>query len=134
MRRMRRQEILTLREHPPQYDVIVHEAALRMQFGGPKVARRQLQHLLDMSERDNISIRVLPFAAQVFSGPGQPICYANGRVGQLDTVQLDSFHGPVFVDESKELAKYRALLDKAEAMSHSPDETRELIHEIAQRL
>lgn len=132
--RMRRQEILTLREPPPRYDVILHEAALHMQFGGPKVAGRQLRHLLEMSERDNVTIRVLPFAAQGFAGPGQPICYASGPVRQLDTVQLDSFHGPVFVDDEAELENYRDLLDKAETMSHSPEETRELIHEIAQRL
>ncbi|MEU1781788.1 MULTISPECIES: helix-turn-helix domain-containing protein [Streptomyces] len=134
LHRMRRQEVLTLRSNPPKYDVILHEAALRMQFGGPKVARQQLQHLLDMSERDNITIRVLPFTTQGFGGPGQPICYANGPVRQLDTVQLDSFHGPVFVDDEAELANYRGLLDRAETMSHSPEESRELILEIAQQL
>ncbi len=132
--RMRRQEILTLRASPPQYTAIIHEAALKMQFGGPKVARTQLNHLLDMSERPHITIRALPFDAQGFAGPGQPICYASGAVPQLDTVQLDSFHGPIFVDSEKQLANYRGLLDKAEAMSLSPEATRDLIHGIAQQL
>ncbi|MEV5240562.1 helix-turn-helix transcriptional regulator [Streptomyces cinnamoneus] len=132
--RMRRQEILTLRENPPQYTAIIHEAALKMQFGGPKIARTQLNHLLDMSERPHITLRALPFDAQGFAGPGQPICYASGEVRQLDTVQLDSFHGPVFVDSEQQLANYRGLLDKVEAMSLSPEATRDLIHEIAQQL
>lgn len=132
--RMRRQEILTLREHPPQFTAIIHEAALRMQFGGPKVTADQLVHLIRMSERSNITLRVLPFNTEGFAGPGQPICYAHGPVPQLDTVQLDSFHGAVFVDSETDLLDYRRLLDKAEERSLSPDDSRSLIHAIAQQL
>ncbi|KJY41614.1 DNA-binding protein, partial [Streptomyces sp. NRRL B-1568] len=132
--RMRRQEVLTLRDDPPMYTAIIHEAALHMQFGGPRVARAQLSHLLDMSERSNIVVRVLPFESEGFAGPGQPICYATGPVAQLDTVQVDSFHGPTFVDTDIQLGKYRALLDKMEAMCASSDKSRDIIHAIAHRL
>jgi len=37
--------------------VILHEAALRMEFGGPAIARRQLEHLLRMSEREAVTRR-----------------------------------------------------------------------------
>ncbi|MGW1195159.1 helix-turn-helix domain-containing protein [Streptomyces sp. NPDC002536] len=134
MHRMRRQEVLTLRKNPPRYTAIIHEAALHIQFGGPKVARTQLNHLLDMSERDNISIRVLPLETQGFAGPGQPILYATGPVEQLDTVQVDSFHGPTFIDSAMQLARYRLLLDKMEAKCLCPGKTRDLIRGIAQRL
>ncbi|MEU2873646.1 helix-turn-helix transcriptional regulator [Streptomyces olivoreticuli] len=132
--RMRRQEILTLRESPPQFHAIIHEAALRMQFGGPKVARAQLAHLLNMSERSNITLRALPFDAEGFAGPGQPICYARGPVAQLDTVQLDTFHGSIFLDSEADLATYRLLLDRMERSSLSPADTRDLIQSIAQQL
>ncbi|WP_372407943.1 Scr1 family TA system antitoxin-like transcriptional regulator [Streptomyces luteireticuli] len=132
--RMRRQEILTLRDDPPPFTAIIHEAALHMQFGGPNVARAQLNHLLRMSERSNISIRAIPFDTQGFAGSGQSICYAYGPVRQLDTVQLDSFHGPVFVDSETELRRYRDLLDNAEARSLTPEQTRTLIETIAHQL
>ncbi|MBT2383795.1 helix-turn-helix transcriptional regulator [Streptomyces sp. ISL-11] len=135
MHRMRRQEVLTLRRNPPKYTAIVHEAALHIQFGGPKVAREQLNHLLDISERDNnVTIRAIPFGADGFAGPGQPIFYANGPVPQLDTVQLDSFHGSTFIDSHTDLADYRALLDKMEALCLPENKTRDLIHGIAQKL
>lgn len=38
------------RASPPAYTAVIHEAALRMQFGGRKTTRTQLQHILDMSE------------------------------------------------------------------------------------
>ncbi|MFD7700012.1 Scr1 family TA system antitoxin-like transcriptional regulator [Streptomyces caelestis] len=42
-----------------------------MQFGGAAVAGARLRHLLGMSERDHITIRVIPFAAGGFPGPGR---------------------------------------------------------------
>ncbi|MEU3355699.1 helix-turn-helix transcriptional regulator [Streptomyces sp. NPDC037389] len=134
LHRMRRQEILTLRRNPPQFTAIIHEAALHIQFGGPKVARDQLNHLLAMSERDHIVIRVIPFEAHSFSGPGQPILYAEGPVPQLDTVQLDGYHGSTFIDSHESLASYGNLLAKMEHLSLSEDKTRALIHNISQQL
>lgn len=132
--RMRRQEILTLRKNPPQYTAIIHEAALRMRFGGPRVARNQLNHLLAMSQRDNIAIHVIPFEANGFAGPGQPIFYASGPVPQLDTVQLDNYHGSTYIDSYVRLAKYRNLLDKMEKLSLPEDKSRDLINTIALQL
>ncbi|MFF4225686.1 helix-turn-helix domain-containing protein [Streptomyces abikoensis] len=132
--RMRRQEILTLRKDPPRFTAIIHEAALHIQFGGPRVMRNQLDHVLHMSERDNITIRVIPFEVGGFAGPGQPILYADGPVPQLDTVQLDSFHGSTFIDSHSDLADYRALLDRMEELSLPPSKTRDFIHSIAQRI
>jgi hypothetical protein len=45
-----------------------------MKFGGPSVARQQLQHLLDMSEREHITILVIPFDAGGYPGSGQSVC------------------------------------------------------------
>ncbi|WLQ39323.1 Scr1 family TA system antitoxin-like transcriptional regulator [Streptomyces laculatispora] len=68
--RLRRQEVLE-RDRPPLYEAVIHEAALRMQFGGAKVTRAQLDHILGQSERDRTTVRVIPFAAGGFPGAGQ---------------------------------------------------------------
>jgi transcriptional regulator with XRE-family HTH domain len=132
--RMRRQDVLLLRDNPPPFTAIIHEAALRMQFGGPKTARAQLDHVLAMSERDHITVRVVPFGAEGFAGPGQPILYASGPVPQLDTVQLDSFHGSAFLDCELQLRNYHSLLDRVEDGALSSEESRDLVRGIAQQL
>ncbi|MGC9500452.1 helix-turn-helix domain-containing protein [Streptomyces sp. WG7] len=131
--RIKRQAVL-FRDPPTPYLALVHEAALRMQFGGRAVVRAQLSHLLDMSERDHVTIRVIPFAAGGFPGSGQSIFYSTGPVQQLDTVHLDQSHGPIFLDADAQLAKYRVLLDRTEAKALPPAESRDLIHHIAQGL
>lgn len=131
--RVERQEVLNGDTSPP-YTGIVHEAALRMQFGGRTVARAQLEHLLERSEQPNVTLLVIPFEAGTFPGAGQTVLYAEGPVPQLDTVQIDSSHGPVFVHSETQLAKYRAHLDWMEGIALSPDKSRDFIHNIARQL
>ncbi|MEU5532592.1 helix-turn-helix transcriptional regulator [Streptomyces sp. NPDC020362] len=131
--RVKRQAVL-FRDPPTPHQVIIHEAALRMRFGGPHVLRGQLRYLLDMSNRDNIDIHVLPFNSVVFPGSGQSIYYAEGPVPELDTVNLDQSHGPVFLDAEAQLDKYRVLLDRMEAAALTPEESQHFIHDMLKEL
>ncbi|MFE9650857.1 helix-turn-helix domain-containing protein [Streptomyces sp. NPDC006365] len=131
--RIKRQAVL-YRDSPTPHQAIIHEAALRMKFGGPAVTRTQLQHLLDMSERPHIDIHVIPFDAGTFPGSGQSIYYSKGPVPQLDTVNLDQSHGPAFVDSEAQLDKYRVLLDRMEATALPPAESQDFIHKVIQDL
>ena len=131
--RSERQSVIT-GDDPTEYVAVVHEAALRMQFGGADVARAQLNYLLEISERDNVTLLTLPFAQGSFPGAGQTVTYAEGPVPQLDTVQVDSSHGPAFLYAEGQLAKYRAQLDLLEELALPPEPSRDLIVEIAQQL
>lgn len=127
--RMERQQVLDRPTSLP-YIGYVHEAALRMQFGGREVTRTQLDHLCVMSEHDNISVRVIPVSCDGFPGAGHALLYAEGPVPQLDTVQLDSTHGPEFLHAEAQLAKFRAHLDWMDAQSLSPEASRDLIYAV----
>ncbi|MEU4682743.1 helix-turn-helix domain-containing protein [Streptomyces xinghaiensis] len=128
--RVKRQTIL-YGDAPTSYEAIVHEAALRMQFGGPFTARRQLRHILDMTEHDHITVRVIPFTAGSFPGSGQSILYATGPVAKLDTVQLDTEHGSEFLDAEAQLDRYRVVLDRMESVALDEAASRKVIHDVA---
>ncbi|MGW2112568.1 DUF5753 domain-containing protein [Streptomyces sp. NPDC001948] len=91
--RMSRQSIVT-GENATPYLGIIHEAALRLEFGGRDVARRQLAYLAEVSELAHVTLLVIPFHAGAFHGAGQSILYTEGPVAQLDTVQLDTSSAP----------------------------------------
>lgn len=131
--RMDRRQVLE-REAPPNFDVILHEAALRMEFGGSRVARRQLEYLLLMSERANVTLRVIPFKAGGFPGAGQSVTYIESEVPQLDTLALDSTHGPEFIDAERQLQKYRAHLEAAEQVALAPDASQDFIRSLVNDL
>ncbi|MFH8518361.1 Scr1 family TA system antitoxin-like transcriptional regulator [Streptomyces gelaticus] len=131
--RVKRQEVL-YRTSPVPYRAVIHEAALRMRFGGPGIARDQLQHLLKMSELPHTTIRVIPFEATCYPGSGQSVYYVRGPVPALDTAQLDQSHGPVFIDAEAQLAQYRLLLERLDAAALDIGQSQELIHKVARGL
>lgn len=129
-----RRTALFKRENPPQFKAIIHEAALRMRFGGRHVARKQLEYLLEMSKQPTVTVRVIPFSSENFIEVTQPVLYSSGTVPQLDTVRIDSAFGGRFLDAEAELRKYRGLLDIGEQASLGPEESRHLVHHIAREL
>jgi transcriptional regulator with XRE-family HTH domain len=131
--RMERQQVLE-RPDPLPYIAYVHEAALRMPFGGTETTREQLKHLCGQSERTNVEVRIIPFSVSGFPGAGHALLYADGVVPQLDTVQLDSAHGPEFTHAEAQLAKYRVHLDWMDSAALPPAASRSLIHQIAREL
>ncbi|MFF1560378.1 helix-turn-helix domain-containing protein [Streptomyces sp. NPDC058279] len=131
--RLERQQVLE-GDAAPEYIAVVHEAALRMRFGGRNVARAQLDHLLYASERHNVVLRVLTFEAEGFPGAGQTVNYLEGPVPQLDTVQVDSTHGADFLHTEAQLSKYRFQLDWTERLSLAPGPSRDFIHRLAREL
>ncbi|MFF5720212.1 helix-turn-helix domain-containing protein [Streptomyces buecherae] len=131
--RMRRRGVLE-RDDPPQFEAIVHEAALRMRVGGRKVARAQLEYLLSASERPGITLRVIPFTSEGFIEVTQTVMYASGVVPQLDTVHIDAPFGGGFLDSAANLDRYRTLLDLAAQAALSPEESRSFIQHVVRDL
>ncbi|MGW1075498.1 Scr1 family TA system antitoxin-like transcriptional regulator [Streptomyces sp. NPDC002537] len=131
--RMHRQQVLE-GDRSLEYLGYIHEAALRMQFGGRKVTRDQLNHLLVMSERDNITLRVLPVDTGAFPGAGHAMLYAEGPVPQLDAVQLDLVGGPSFLYAESQLARYRAQLDWMERAALDARRSRDFVRAITSEL
>ncbi|MFD3794758.1 helix-turn-helix domain-containing protein [Streptomyces californicus] len=128
--RMRRADVLD-REDPPEFAPIVHEAALRMRLGGRKVARAQLEYLLEAAERPKVSLRVIPFASELYVDMAHTALYAGGVVPQLDTVHIDAPIRSVYLDAAAELHRCRLLLDLGRTAALDPAESRSFIHHLA---
>ncbi|MFF4433103.1 helix-turn-helix transcriptional regulator [Streptomyces sp. NPDC001513] len=68
--RMERQRILD-RENPPLMWIVLSEAVLHQEIGGPEVMRNQLTRLLDLQSREWVKVQILPFEAGAHAGlPG----------------------------------------------------------------
>lgn len=65
--RLERQTILTL-DDPPMFVVIMDEMVLRRPIGGPKVMNEQLAHLLEVAERPDVMLQVVPLGAGAYPG------------------------------------------------------------------
>ncbi|MER7788981.1 helix-turn-helix transcriptional regulator [Streptomyces sp. NPDC097640] len=132
--RLARQSVL-LGDKPTPYTGVIHEAALRMQLGGRQAARTQLEHLLTASDRENVTITVIPFEAGGYPFMGDSsVLYAEAPNRRLDTVHMDSPNGAVFIDSSTQLAHFRTRLDLVEKVALTPEKSRDFIQAIAKDL
>ncbi|MEU9955873.1 helix-turn-helix transcriptional regulator [Streptomyces sp. NPDC050982] len=125
--RLQRQEVL--RRDDFVYEVVIHEAALRIRRAGREVVQQQLRHILEQSERPQVSLRVVPFDADRFN-----VLYATlllgGPVPELDTVLLDAAHGGTFLDAEAQLDRYRRVFVEVQKSALGVVESREFIHRL----
>ncbi|CAL9518320.1 hypothetical protein SUDANB6_03794 [Streptomyces sp. enrichment culture] len=131
--RMQRKAILE-GPAPTPYEAVIHEAALRIMVADRAASRAQLASLLELGESDHITVRVIPFDLEGFAGAASAMTYAGGPVPRLDTVVRDAPHGAVFVDSEVQLDAFRTLFRKVEAVSLTPERSRDLIHRLAKEL
>ncbi|MER5909199.1 helix-turn-helix transcriptional regulator [Streptomyces sp. NPDC001982] len=131
--RMKRRIIIE-RPGPIPYEAVIHEAALRIRVGERAAARAQLARILELSEADHVTVRVVPFDLDGFAGAGSAMVYTGGPVPKLDTVVRDGPHGTVFIDAEAQLSHFRTLFRRVEAVSLDPERSRDFIHELAKEL
>ncbi|MFJ3787943.1 helix-turn-helix domain-containing protein [Kitasatospora sp. NPDC090091] len=126
--RMQRQRVV--RSGVTPYSAFIHEAALRMQFSGPKIHAEQLDALVLDSTQPTISVRVVPFGAESVPSPSENFTYAQGPITELDAAQMDTGHGGQLFDTPAHLARFRALLAQMDATALSEEKSRDLIQSI----
>lgn len=68
--RLDRQDMVTRRDGPVEVLALIDESVLHRPIGSPEVFAKQLRHLVKMSRRENIEIRVFPLDA-----PEQPLWF-----------------------------------------------------------
>ncbi|MFF4043686.1 helix-turn-helix domain-containing protein [Streptomyces sp. NPDC001816] len=131
--RMQRKTIL-VRPDPAPYEAVIHEAALHIRLSDRANARAQLFRVLELSEADHVTVRVIPFDLDGFGGAWSPVMLAGGAVPKLDTVVRDAPHGTGFIDSEAQLSVFRTLFRRVEAVSLDPTRTRDFIHRVAKEL
>jgi transcriptional regulator with XRE-family HTH domain len=92
--RLQRQEQILERANPPQLHVVLDEAALRRRVGGqvdPAIMPDQLRHLLEMMDRPNITIEIIPFSQGAHFGMmGQFTVLEFAGIGLADVLYLEN--------------------------------------------
>ncbi|MGW7522940.1 helix-turn-helix domain-containing protein [Streptomyces sp. NPDC054783] len=115
------------------YEALIHEAALRIRVSDRATSKAQLTRLLELSEADHVTLRVIPFDLDGFAA-SSGMTYAGGPLPQLDTVVRDAPHGTVFIDSEAQLNIYRTRFRMVEAVSLEPAESRDFINRLAKEL
>ncbi|SFB36991.1 Helix-turn-helix domain-containing protein [Amycolatopsis marina] len=113
-----------------QFAFFVHEFALRLPAGNSEVMSGQLHHLLRLSVRENISLRVVPVAAGVHAGIAGAFMLMEFPEFR-PVVYLDSETATLFLEAPEEISAHRLVLRKLAEIAPDEGQSRELIAGLA---
>lgn len=125
-------QIVLKKEQPVDLWVILSEAALRQQVGGPSVMKEQLIHLLDIADLPNVTLQVLPFTAGASTGMYGPFHILRfPGPGVTEVVYLENLTGGLYLDQTEEIDRYKVAFDHLRASALPTKASLELIADIA---
>lgn len=128
--RMGRRTILTRRSPVPLL-AMVSESVLDQLIGTPEVMAGQLRAFLEMGERDNVTIRVVP----KMSGwsPALEGMFHLVESDPMPIVHLENRRSGWFLHEEADLELYRRAVERISRVALSPEESAGLIAEYLTR-
>jgi transcriptional regulator with XRE-family HTH domain len=126
--RMARQELVIEQNDTPIWAVL-DESVLRRHIGPAELMQSQYRRLLELSEKNNISIQILPFGAGVYTIVG------GFAMMQLpynpDVVLIEYRGGTLRIEQPEKVAAHAQIFDLLRANAKGPEESLRDISQLA---
>jgi predicted XRE-type DNA-binding protein len=107
----------------------IHEQALRLPVGGPEVMKDQLLHLLAMSQRTYVTLRIVPTAIGAHAGLGGSFMQL-GYEKFEPVVYLEGENSSLFLEDKASLHTYSRVLKLLDQQALDEEHSKELITSI----
>ncbi|WP_177154576.1 helix-turn-helix domain-containing protein [Actinosynnema pretiosum] len=125
--RLERQRLLS-GDNPIRVRAFMDESVLSREIGGVPVLLGQLRHLLELGERDNIAIHVVPLSAGAYGAMSGGVTVLDfGDPEDPPVVFLDHAGGGVWVEDEEAVGRYVHMMNELESIALSESATAELI-------
>jgi len=124
--RMTRQQMLG-GDAPISFAAVVDESVLRRVIGGSEVLRGQLTKLLEVTERPNVEVRVLPLRRGAHAGLDGSFWLYEMLDPYPDVTYVDTLAGALYVEEDAAVDRFRQAYDQLSAMALGGEESAALI-------
>lgn len=121
--RIHRQALLTS-EDAPEYWVVLDEAVVRRQVGGPAVMAEQLGHLVEAAKLATITLQVLPFSSGEHAGMDGEFTILHYRESaDPDVVYIENTGNDLYLESSEVTRRYNKIFDHLRAAAQNPGES-----------
>jgi transcriptional regulator with XRE-family HTH domain len=133
--RLRRQEIFDRSDGTaPELVAAITEASLMYRWGSSVERRAQINHLVEMSRREGIEIRLLRFADGPHPGMGGPITIFEFPGGEPSVAYVETDFALQEVSKPKEIEAYVRVFNQARAAALEPTATTAHLKQLAETL
>lgn len=122
--RMSRQELLTRPDDPLHMVAVLDEAVLRRQVGSPEIMNGQVRHLIDLADRPNVTVHIVPFARGAHPGmDGQFTLLEFPEQADPDLVYLEQAGSGLIPEDPEEVRRYTLIFGSLLGKALEPDES-----------
>lgn len=129
--RMERQGLLDRRPRPVHLTALISQNALEWPVGNPEIMRKQLQRLLEMSERPNVIVRIVPRSWDVGGYPGLDGAFSLLKGPDFTDVAYTQSPGTGrLVSSPAEVERYLVRYDQISAKALPEGPSRDLIRSV----
>ncbi|TCO46884.1 helix-turn-helix protein [Kribbella antiqua] len=126
--RMARQQVLTRQPRPARLWAIIDEAVLRRPIGSKAILKAQLEHLIEASQRHNVTLQIIPFDKGGYTATGGAFTLLRFNDTDLpDIVYIEHLTSGVYLDKREELDSYVVTMDSLSISAAQPRETEALL-------
>lgn len=132
---MRRQELLLDRPNPPLLFFILDEAAIHRLMAAEDLRQAQLQKLIRITDRPEVTIEIVPFSTGLHHGMAESFSILEfDETSDSDVLYFESSRDSIFSHhETEEISVYRELFEDLRKISLGPRGTRDYLAEIVRR-
>lgn len=123
-------QIIFSRHDRPEFRFFIHEFALRLPVGGTEVMSEQLHHLLRLSVRPYITIKVIRTAFGAHGGSAGSFTLLESPEYK-SVVYLEGETSGLFLEKPEEIAAYRSVVSELSSAALDERESNELIATLA---
>lgn len=132
--RMHRQKSLERDVDALDLWAILDEAAIRRPIGGRQIMHHQLLHLIELAERPNITLQVLPYDKGGHPGLGGPFSILEFEEDS-PVVYVESPAGNLYLEKRPDVRLFSGTFDRLRAVALAPDDdTTALLHRAAEEI
>jgi hypothetical protein len=117
---------------PLRLHIVLDEAALRREVGGPAVMREQIERLIDAGTHPRIRLQVLAFGQGAHVGmAGSFTVFSFPNDADPDVAFIETMAGSLFLERRAEVQAARDTFDELSAQALSPSDSAELLTTIS---
>nr|WP_240197152.1 helix-turn-helix transcriptional regulator [Nonomuraea lactucae] len=118
-------------DHPLTLWAVIDEAVVRRSPGRPEVMRAQIEHLLEMTARRNVTVQLMPFDRGGHAAAGGAFSILRFPERELpDVVYMEQLTSALYLDKPAESEHYMQVMDRLSIQAESPAETRRFLERL----
>lgn len=120
-----------IEEGGTSYAAVIWEPIVTLPLVPEDVHREQLEHLLKVGKRSNVSIQILPISAGVKAGITYPFSsFSFDSQPIVEAVAIDNLRGASILEAADDLTAYASAFDQLRSEALSPDASARLIRRV----